>query len=161
MSTQTAATIRAAIKALGFGSKDVSVRADNYSMGSSVYVVVKNGAISLDAIRRVAKNHERVDRDQWGEILNGGNTFVDVTYSRAVLERNAEAVRTWLPASDGGEATVNGYSVRRDGDRFEIAAQGRETMRCYSEHHTANQIAEAILCANGIHCRATSARVAS
>lgn len=87
---QHAAEIRAEIKrAHGLGARDVSVRADNYSMGSSIRIEIKSPrAFDLRLeIQRVASGHERVHRDEaTGEILSGGNRFVHVDVSAACQE---------------------------------------------------------------------------
>lgn len=88
--TDHAAQLRAALKARGWTGRDVSVRADSYSMGSSIRVVIKNPAVPLAAVQALAQAHERVDRDQWGEILSGGNRFVDVSYSPEALAALAD-----------------------------------------------------------------------
>lgn len=84
--TDRAAQIRAALKAKGWSSRDVSVRAEYYSMGSSIYVVIKNPDVPLIPVEDAANQHERIDRDQWGEILSGGNRFVFVRYSLEASE---------------------------------------------------------------------------
>mgnify|MGYP003146425933 FL=1 len=83
--TSTAAdakTIRQEIKAeLGHNTKAVSVRTSNYSMGSSIRVIIKKGvAVSdLDAITRIAKKKECVRRcHKTGEVLSGGNQHVTI-----------------------------------------------------------------------------------
>ena len=87
--TDRAAQIRAAFKAKGWTSRDISVRAEYYSMGSSIHVVIKNPDVPFEPVERAANEHERIDRCEYsGEILSGGNRFVHVSYSteaRAIL----------------------------------------------------------------------------
>lgn len=60
-----------------------------YSMGESIYVrtdLIKKDSTGLPtieesneytkAIRKLLSGYESIDRDQWGEILGGGNTFL-------------------------------------------------------------------------------------
>jgi len=84
MSAQAAKTIRTALKTeLGLNSRRVSVRADSYSMGSSVYVKIKDHTVSFAAVEEIAKRSEHVRRcETTGEILSGGNTYVTVEWSR-------------------------------------------------------------------------------
>lgn len=95
-----AAQVRAAIKSeLGFNSRDVSVRCDNFSLGSSVDVTIKS-AEAFDARARVealARGAENVRRcEATGEILSGGNRYVSIDYSAACREiiarRHVDAV---------------------------------------------------------------------
>lgn len=79
--TDRSATIRAELKKRGISSRHVSVRTDYYSMGSSIYVTIKDAAVSSELVKAIAKQHESIDRDQFGEILNGCNRYVHVSYS--------------------------------------------------------------------------------
>lgn len=65
---EAAKVIRERIKReLGATSRQVSVRASSYSMGSSIHVKVRDAGIRLMSV-------EHVDRcEATGEILNGGN----------------------------------------------------------------------------------------
>ena len=75
--TEAAASVRAALKAKGWNARAVSVRADPYSMGSSLHVTVKDPAIPLAVVRAIAMSAERVRYcEVTHEILSGGNRFV-------------------------------------------------------------------------------------
>ena len=79
---QDAAVIRGQLKALGWTSRQVSVRSSEYSMGSEVRVVIKDPSVPIDVVRGIAKQAEYIRRDAHGDILGGGNRFVYVRYSR-------------------------------------------------------------------------------
>lgn len=84
---EDAASIRKAFKELGWNSRKVSVRCDNYSMGSSVYVTIKSPEIDEQRAELIAKGTaEHIDRDQFGDILSGGNRFVHISHSRECQE---------------------------------------------------------------------------
>lgn len=75
-----AAHLRAALKReLGLTSRDVSVRTDRYSMGSSIDVVVRSLDARVSDVQAIANRYASVSRDSSGEILGGGNRFVDVS----------------------------------------------------------------------------------
>jgi hypothetical protein len=95
--TEHAAQIRQTLKAKhGWSSRQVSVRADNYSMGSSIDVIIKDPAIPLPVVKAIAEVAEHIRRcEVSGEILGGGNRFVHVTYSR---EAEAEHGRRYFAA---------------------------------------------------------------
>jgi len=78
--------LRAAFKAAGFNARQVSVRHDHYSMGSTMYVTVRDVTVPFALAQRIARTVERVDRDEaTGEILCGGNRFVDVSHSPSAV----------------------------------------------------------------------------
>ena len=86
--TEHAAEIRATLKREhGWTSRQVSVRANYFSMGSSIDVVVKDPAVPLPIVKAVAEKAERIDRDEMtGEILSGGNRYVSVHYGHEAQE---------------------------------------------------------------------------
>jgi len=122
--TGRAAQIRAALKAKGWTSRDVSVRAHLYSMGSSIYVEIKNPTVPLSPVERIANAHESIDRDQFGDILSGGNRFVSVRYSHeaheALSKRTiAELVAASMDLAAASENSLipigaTGYLLGRD-----------------------------------------------
>jgi len=123
MSTRAAAQIRANLKAAGYNRTKVSVRADNYSMGSSVYVEVKDPTADYEAIQDIALQQESIRRcDFSGEILSGGNTYIHVKHSpearAALAEPLAERVKAaWEKATDSLVVPVEGtqFFVSRAG----------------------------------------------
>lgn len=88
-----AARMRAAFKSQGWGRKHVSVRSSNYSMGSSVHIEVKSGEVDERVCERVAECEESISRDQWGDILGGGNFFVFVQLDS---DYRNEAAAPWV-----------------------------------------------------------------
>jgi hypothetical protein len=121
-----AATLRTTLKAHGITSQDVSVRSDCYSMGSSLRVTVKRAGLplSIAAIRALAEGHERIHRcDYSGEILNGGNRFVDVHLSDEAREQYAAP---WLEPVKAAMVELDDVSpnclipVAGTGERFKV-----------------------------------------
>ena len=85
--TERAAMIRAELKAKHkWSSRDVSVKADHFSMGSAIRISIKNPAVKLAAVKEIAEAHESISRDASGEILSGGNRYVDIGYSSEARE---------------------------------------------------------------------------
>lgn len=121
--TERAAMIRAELKKQHkLSSKDVSVRARHYSMGSSIDVTIKNQAVKLQAVKEIAEAHEKIDRDGFGEILSGGNRFVHVSYSSEAREAMAAA---HLPAVEAAAAKLQaepGYLFPVEGTGFLLGA---------------------------------------
>ncbi len=84
---QDAATIRAKSKALGWGRKEISVRCENFSMGSAVNVEVKSPTVDVAKAEKILKDvAERIRRDGYGEILSGGNRYVHFGHSHECQE---------------------------------------------------------------------------
>ena len=83
---EIAKTIRTEIKnKLGHTAKAVSVRTHNYSMGSSIRVVIRTAAAVEDAatIREIAERRQSIRRCEMpGDILSGGNRYVTVDIGR-------------------------------------------------------------------------------
>ena len=113
---ESAALIRKALKAAGIPTRAVSVRAETYSMGSSIHVRIKADGIDFATVEKIAKSQERVRHDEMtGEILCGGNRFVDVEVDDAVIDAVAASVvvdadgcfsyrgHRALPVSDRGQ----------------------------------------------------------
>ena len=84
--TTAAAEIRAALKASGISSRQVSVRAEYFSLGSALRIQVKDPTVSLATVEVIAQPHEHIRRDETGEILGGGNTHLSVRYSDEALQ---------------------------------------------------------------------------
>lgn len=103
--TDRAAVIRAALKTKGWTSRDVSVKSHYYSMGSSIYVVIKNHTVPLSVVEEIANQHERIDRCQIsGEILSGCNRYVSVNYSHEATELIGAP---WTGAVEAALATLS------------------------------------------------------
>lgn len=104
--TEHAATIRDTLKRThGWTSRQVSVRAEYFSMGSSIHVEIKDPAIPLPVVKAVAEQAEHIRRDEGtGEILGGGNRYVSVRYSSEAMtiigQRYADPVQRAVNALD-------------------------------------------------------------
>jgi hypothetical protein len=82
--TDRAAIVRKTLKdSYGYSSRQVSVRSDSFSMGSSIDVTIKDPSVNYAVVEAVASGQESIRRDEYsGEILSGGNRYVSVSYSR-------------------------------------------------------------------------------
>lgn len=106
--TEHAATIRATLKQRhGWSSRQVSVRADSFSLGSAIRVEIKDSAIPICTVQAVANPSERIHRDGFGEILGGGNRYVTICYSseaQAIITRRyADQVQRAVNAVTPGD----------------------------------------------------------
>lgn len=106
--TEEAAKIRAAFRAAGFSSREISVRARYASLCSEISVTIRTERAPMAWVRAVAEGAESIDRCEiTGEILNGCNRYVHVDHDadtrRAMGARYeqaiADAVATLEPGS--------------------------------------------------------------
>jgi len=104
--TTPAQTLRASLKAAGFNARRVTVR-DNHS---TLYVTIRDAWASLTEVKAIADEFRVVHRcEATGEILCGGNTFVDVRYTDELIEPTKAAILVVLqPAPDDQWVTVLG-----------------------------------------------------
>lgn len=106
-----AAKIRSEYKAKGWSARQISVRSDYFSMGSSVDVEIKDVAIPLPVAKAIAEQAESIRRcERTGEILSGGNRYVSVRYSHEAQQilgrRYADAVQRAVNAVEPGSNTL-------------------------------------------------------
>lgn len=141
---EDAAAIRKELKTRhGWTSRQISVRADNYSMGSSIHVTIKDASIPSRVVEAIANKAESIDRDQWGEILSGGNRFVHCGYDSSALDAMTArwigavdaAYLELLSANDNSLIAIAGtpYLLGRDshGHRFSVWGEHRHQQDCY------------------------------
>jgi len=115
---EDATTIRAELKRRGWTSRQVAVRSESFSMGSSITVTIKAAGIPLATVHEIAERAEHVRRcEVTGDILGGGNRYVTVHFDRVLL---ASVAARFRPALDA-------LPVRADGDHsladFTVAGQ--------------------------------------
>jgi hypothetical protein len=147
--TDHAAEIRAELKrAHGWTSRQVSVRAEYFSMGSSIDIVVKDPAVPLPTVKAIAARAESIRRCEiTGEILSGGNRYVSVTYSHAALDaiatRYTDAVQRAVDAVEIGSNRLQPV----EGTPFLVGRPHSYPITLWEyrcEAHTVKGIAEAI-----------------
>src|SRR5512140_564232 len=82
-------TLRAALKSAGFNARKVTVRRDH----STLRVTIRDASVPRSIVKAIADQFSVVRRDERsGEILCGGNTFVDVEYLPALVEPVAATI---------------------------------------------------------------------
>ena len=125
--TEYAAEIRATLKREHeWTSRQISVRADSFSMGSSIDVVIRDPEIPLATVKAIAEQAERIRRCEYsGEILSGGNRYVSVKYSdeaeRVIGKRYEAAAQTVATTvTDGGVSLAGAADVRQKIAEFRL-----------------------------------------
>lgn len=122
---EAAKTIRTKLKAMGLGQKQVSVRSESYSGGSSIRVYIKDVTIPKAKVEAVANEQQEVHYCEYThEILSGGNRFVFVDYDYEAMRAAAAPLIAEMPTEDNRIATVRGFEVIREGPEFVIFPKG-------------------------------------
>jgi hypothetical protein len=93
-----AQTLRAALKTAGLNGRRVTVRHDH----NTLRVTIRDASVSLSKVKEIADQFVSIRRcEATGEILCGGNTFVDVSYTDALVTPVKAAIVALLdPAAD-------------------------------------------------------------
>ncbi len=124
MSTDTVKNVRAAVKALGYNSRQVSVRK---STTGSVRVGIKSCGINRHRVEAAVNGFERVSYcERSGEILSGGNVFVTVSYAcNGELNKTQTAVFRFIDSAlrtvpNGGKITFHAIGRTITRDRFGV-----------------------------------------
>ena len=151
---EAAKIIRNALKALGISSRKVSVRAENYSMGSSVHVWIKDPTVKLATVRAIAQEQERIDRCPiTGDILSGCNRFIHIGYSGEANQKRAEpyleacrqAGRLLDDLPPGHLIRIKGTQVSMSSDHgrgYQLWNDGKEGMHINTPECAARYVAD-------------------
>ena len=100
--------LRSALKQAGFNARRVSVRAQH----STLHVTIRDASVSLARVTEIAGPFEVVRRDQAsGEILCGGNTYLEIAYADSVVAPVKTAILAILAPAPRDEyvALPGGY----------------------------------------------------
>lgn len=149
--TEAAAEIRNALKSrYGWTSRQVSVRSDLYSMGSTIRVLVKAPVVDIAKVREIAERYARVSYDHAsGEMLSGANRFVDIEWSRAVVESISTGLLESIPDDGSVGEPIPGVRVNRTGSKHEsyfvAFKDGAELVHCWGREFCARQLAIMVL----------------
>lgn len=109
--------IRAALKTeMGLISRDVSVRSSIFSMGSSIDVTIKRLDVSIAKVEEIANRAKIIHRDQFGDILGGGNRYVSVDYAHGAISGVVAPLAKHLDALMRGDVKA----IRWRGFRVEL-----------------------------------------
>lgn len=157
MSTAVAYAIRTELKAAGYNRNKVSVRSRHWG---SVCVTIKDLAVDYREVSKIAKAKECVSRCSYsGEILSGGNTFIDVKYDDALDLGDLAAVITDHTPEVGSDAivsldlgdigTADLYRDRGWHDSYVISGEDSEGRHYRDERYTAQGIVIALLQRHG------------
>ena len=123
-STRPADRLRAALKQAGFNARKVSVRHDH----STLRVRIRDASVSLSKVQEIAGAFESVRRcEATGEILLGGNCYVDTEYDDKVIEPLKTEIAALLTAApfDRYVDVLGGFrALKESGVRQEVRLAG-------------------------------------
>jgi len=116
--------IRAALKDAGFDLKKISVRVRIAGYSVAVDISLKDIAISTADIEAAVAKFEKIDYCQHsGEILSGGNTFINVNYDfdvrqEAIKNKMPEAQKIWDDVYSSCEINSGKYIAERGDEKL-------------------------------------------
>jgi hypothetical protein len=114
---EAAAELRGRLKDVGFNARAVSVRVRHLGMDSAITVTVRRPDVRLVAVREIADGFERIHCDDaTGEVLLGGNLYVNVAYAEEAIRPFRTGVELQLEADcavPGVVADIDGFKVWR------------------------------------------------
>lgn len=133
--------IRAALKEKGITSKQVSVRSGYCTYSSYTDITIKDMSVRINDVKRICNAFESVRYDEYsGEILAGGNTYIQVQYDyntlNEAIEKQLATVKELIKNIDkeqikfeknGIEYTL--FSQNCDGFKYFMACSGSLKIR--------------------------------
>lgn len=150
----TADRCRAALRAAGYTSRQVTVRDRGSNTYTSLHVTIRDASVRASAIAEIAGSFRDVRRDSMtDEILSGGNTFVDVEYTDAIIDARTAPIERRIADGVGRDViAIPGVIVTWDAPRSgqphdaEVYVRGIPGVyRCWGVRGAARQIAIAAL----------------
>lgn len=87
--------IKSELKTAGYNAREISVSVKCAGYDTAIRVTIKNPYINADTVKEIVNNYEQVSYDEvTGEILQGANTYVRVSYEYGIFEQVSEAFET-------------------------------------------------------------------
>jgi hypothetical protein len=116
--------LRSALKRAGLNARRVTVRHDH----TTLRVTIRDASVSLTQVQEIAGAFESLRRCQvTGEILLGGNTYVDVAYDKEVIKPLKAEIAARLAAAPFDEyvAVCGAFrALKVTGVREEVRLKG-------------------------------------
>jgi hypothetical protein len=145
---EIATEIRKQLKAAGYNARAVSVRTRHLGVDSAITVAVRRADVRLVVVREIADGFERIHCDRaTGEVLLGGNLYVDVTYAEETVRPFQVGVEIQIEgecAEPGVVAEIEGFHVWRcTAERDYLWADHPEwdrPIKCWGVEHLAKQL---------------------
>ena len=138
---EIAKEIRAALKSKGWNARKVSVRTEHYTVDAAISITIKDLDVPIDVVEEIAAGRGHIDRCQvTGEILCGGNLYVDVAYDREALDARAADLAAKLEALPEGERLAHEGLTLYQTDRYTFAVDApwlNIPKHCHGAHHAA------------------------
>mgnify|MGYP001164432000 FL=1 len=87
--------IKSELKIAGYNAREISVSVKYTGYDTAIRVTIKNPYINADTVKEIVNKYEQVSYDEvTGEILQGANTYVRVSYEYGIFEQVSEAFET-------------------------------------------------------------------
>lgn len=141
--------IRNALKLAGYKQNQVTVKEPHWG---DVKVTIRSADVRISAIKEIAKREQNVCYcESTGEILLGGNTFVDVAYSKEVLAPFVQSIEATLNSSNGQVVCLGSIRVSVDTEDqwthkvWRWSNDDVGAFYCVGIHHAATRLAAELL----------------
>lgn len=83
---EIAQAIRKELKTIGISAKQVSVKSSKALYDDAIDIAIKDITINKEKVEEIANKYEYIRYDKYnGEILSGGNTYVNVSFDYIAL----------------------------------------------------------------------------
>lgn len=106
-------SIRTELKRNNITSKQVSVRGKDVAYDESIDIRIKDMNVDIDFVKSIANKFIRVDRDEFGDILAGCNTYVHAQYDyKAINEASVEFLEKAKNIFNIGEQNKNELNIK-------------------------------------------------
>jgi hypothetical protein len=148
---EVAAEIRKRVKAAGWNARKVSVKVNHLGVDSAVRVTIRSADVPLPRVRDLANGFAHVDRcSATGEILLGGNLYVDVRYAdTATAPKRTDVLAAITDREPGVVVEFEGVRIWRctaERDYFWIDADPDAiTKKVWGAEYAAKTVAELVL----------------
>ena len=153
--TTVTSGIRAALKAAGFNARQVTVKDRSYG---DIKITVRDVSVSLSTVKAIGDSFRNVRICEGsGEILCGGNTYVEARYDDSILDPVRAAISAIISSSEPGVTVklAGGFTATRYADspwRDEVRAHGPglDNLIAIGIDHASEQIAAKYLDARAV-----------
>lgn len=139
--------IRAALKAKGITSRQVSIKAGYCGYDDYIHATIKTGTVDIREVEKIVEAFQYIDRDErTGEILAGGNTYTRTKYSDDAFDNIVDLKRAEDIMADAAFnhtiAVTNNIYIICEGDKF--IARDRRTYSRKTTLYTAYDVAKVL-----------------
>lgn len=116
------ATIEAELKKAGYNRTKVTVRYRRITHDRGIQITIKDLNINKQDIEKIVKKYEKIDWDEInGEILAGGNTYIDIEYDQKIVDAEKNRLKPIInKAITDMKANLGGWIELKNGLKLSL-----------------------------------------